>query len=192
MYNIYVLSLPSIGALVGFSNIGDINFHLNAFEKSLVEEEKEEPLAQSMFVLMVRGLFSELKFAYAQFPCNELSGDEMYEPLWDAVGRLERCGVWVMALVCDGLAANKRLFRLYLPDTPASMAYKVPNLYAADGRHLFFLSDPPHLLKIVQNAWSSTKRNLWVRNYYLPPIYVYIMFKVSGEEDCVVSSRVSA
>ena len=174
-YN-YVLSLPSIGALVGFSNNRDINSHLNAFEKSLVEEEKEEPLAKFMLVLMVRGLFSKLEFAYAQFPCNELSGDQIYEPLWDAVGRLECCGFRVMALVCDGLAANRRLFRLHLPDAPVSLAYKVPNPYATDGRHLFFLSDPPHLLKTVRNAWSSTKHYLWVRNYYLPPIYVYIMF----------------
>ena len=96
--------------MVGFSNNGDINSHLKSFEKSLVEEEENEPLAQSMLVLMVRGLFSKLEFAYAQFPCNELSGDEMYEPLWNAVGRLERCGCRVMALVCDGLAANRRLF----------------------------------------------------------------------------------
>ena len=159
----YVLSLPSIGALVGFSNTGDINSHLNAFEKSLVEGKKE-PLAQSMLVLMVRGLFSKLEFAYAQFPCNELSGDQMYEPLWDAVGCLECCGFRVMALVCDGLAANRRLFRLHLPEAPASLVYKVPNPYATDRRHLHFLSDPPHLLKTVQTAWSSTKRNLWVRS----------------------------
>ena len=91
-----------------------------------------------MLVLMVRGLFSKLEFAYAQFPCNELSGDQMYEPLLDAVARLERCGFRVMALVCDGLAANRRLFRLHLQDAPASLAYKVPNTYATDGRHLFF------------------------------------------------------
>ena len=151
------------GVLVGFTNIGDINSHLHAFENSLVEDRKD-PIAHSMLVLMVRGLFSHLEFPYAQFPCKELSGDQMYEPLWDAVGHLERCGFRVMALVCDGLAANRRLFRLHVPDTPASCVHKVANPYAEDGRHLFFLSDPPHLVKTVRNAWSSNKRSLWVRN----------------------------
>ena len=90
-----------------------------------------------MLVLMVRGLFSQLEFPYVQFPCNELSGDQLYEPLWEAVGRLERCGFCVMALVCDGLAANRRLFRLHAPESTASDVYKVQNPYSTDGRFLY-------------------------------------------------------
>ena len=59
-----------------------------------------------MLLFIVRGLFNPLEFPYAQFPCNKLSGDQIYEPLWEAVGRLERCGLRVMALVCDGPTAN--------------------------------------------------------------------------------------
>ncbi len=32
------------------------------------------PLAKSMMVFMVRGIFSSLKFPYAQFPCSNMSG----------------------------------------------------------------------------------------------------------------------
>lgn len=63
--------------------------------------------------MQVRGLFSPLQFAYAQFPCTDLSGEQMYDPFWEAVGRLEMCGFRVMALVSDGLSANRRLFRLH-------------------------------------------------------------------------------
>ena len=86
----------------------------------------------------------------------------MYDPFWEAVGRLERCGFKVMALVCDALAANRRLFRLHNPDAPAVEVYKVANPYASDGRFLYFFSDPPHLIKTVRNAWASNKRSLWV------------------------------
>ncbi len=44
---------------------------------------------------MVRGLFSKLQFAYAQFPCAKLSGELQYEPFWEAAGRLEVCGLKV-------------------------------------------------------------------------------------------------
>ena len=66
-----------------------------------------------------------------------------------------------MALICDGLAANRKLFRLHEPSTNGPVN-KVLNPYAADERHLFFIADPPHLLKTVRNCWSNKKRHLWI------------------------------
>jgi len=147
--------------LIGFTNLGEIDSHLAAFEKSLEGESTEVKLADHMLVLMVRGLFNNLQFPYAQFPCCDLSGEQMYDPFWEAVGRLERCGLRVMALICDGLAANRKLFRLHDPSAHVGDVYKVKNPYCLD-RHVFFMSDPPHLMKTVRNAWSSSKRKLWV------------------------------
>ncbi len=48
-----------------------------------------------MMVFMVRGLFTKLQFAYAQFPCSKVSGDLLYDPFWEAVYRVERCGLKV-------------------------------------------------------------------------------------------------
>ena len=119
-------------------------------------------LADHMLVLMVRGLFNTLEFPYAQFPRTDLSGEQMYHPFWEAVGRLERCGFCVMSLVCDGLSANRRLFRLHDPASHPDDVYKVSNPYSDDSRFLYFLSDPPHLIKAVRNAWSSRARKLWI------------------------------
>ena len=58
----------------------------------------------------------------------------MYESLGDAEGRHDRYEFRVLALVCDSLAANGRLFRLHAPDEHASEVYKVPN---PDGRRIF-------------------------------------------------------
>ena len=46
-------------------------------------------------------------------------------------------------------------------DTSAKLVYKVPNPFA-DGREVFFFSDPPHLIKTTRNCWSSSSRSLWV------------------------------
>ena len=158
------------GAVTGFVNLGDIDAHLQKLEKQITAEgcdsqNSEMPvLAESMLVLMVRGLFSKLCFPYAHFPCKDLSAELMYDPVWEAVCRLELCGFKVMALTCDGLAANRKLFRLHNPDVKATeFVYKVPNPYTDDNRDLFFLSDPPHLMKTVRNAWCNSKRPLWVR-----------------------------
>ncbi len=155
------------GAVIGFANLGDVNTHLLALEKQAeaVDSQCEGPVpANSMLVLLVKGLFNRLSFPYAQFPCTALSGELMYDPVWEAISRLELCGFKVLALTCDGLAANRKLFRLHNPDTsPEDVVYKVANPYADDNRDIFFLADPPHLMKTVRNAWSNSKRHLWVR-----------------------------
>lgn len=84
--------------LVGFTSLGDINDHLVAFEKSIVEENPDEidDVAKTMVVFMVRGLFSKLRYPYAQFPCSSLTGDLLYQPFWHAVFRLENMGLKVI------------------------------------------------------------------------------------------------
>ena len=91
------------GEMIGFCSLGDINEHLVQFEQSLSEggntsENQSPKLAKTMMVFMVRGLFSKLQFPYAQFPCADLSGEMLYKPFWEAVGRLETCGLKVRSL----------------------------------------------------------------------------------------------
>ena len=142
--NSYLYPFVHVGGLIGFTNIGDVNSHIEAFERSLEGEEFEvnHQLADHMLVLMVRGLFNTLEFPYVQFPCTD---------------RLECCGFRVMALVCDGLSANRRLFRLHDPASHSDDVYKVLNPYSDDSRLL-----TPHFIKMVRNAWSSRARKLWV------------------------------
>ena len=160
--------VTSVGSIIGFANLGEVSMHLTTLEKTQQEgvESDMPKLASSMLVLFVKGLFSSLEFAYAQFPCTDLAGPLMYDPVWEAVARLELCGFRVMALVCDGLAANRKLFRLHnAAAQPTDITYKVKNPYADDGRDLYFICDPPHLIKCVRNAWSNSKRLLWVRGF---------------------------
>jgi hypothetical protein len=85
----------------------------------------------------------------------------MYHPFWESVKRLERCGFKVMALTCDGLAANRLLYKLHSP-RKKELTYSVLNPYASPSRQLYFFSDPPHLMKTVRNAWANSKRKLEV------------------------------
>lgn len=87
----------STGELVGFVNLGDLNTHLLALEKSMSSSpnESSEVLVSTVMAFMVKGLFSCLEFPYAHFPCRNLTGDLMFEPFWEAVFRLERLGIKV-------------------------------------------------------------------------------------------------
>ena len=76
----------------------------------------------------------------------------MFKPFWDAVCRLERCGLKVLALTTDGLSANRRLFKLN--STGSQMVHKVTNPYATDDRSIVFISDPPHLMKARTGSYG--------------------------------------
>ena len=43
---------------------------------------------------------------------------------------------------------------------PSRPPYQNP--FADEERYLYFISDPPHLIKTVGNAWAKQKQNLWV------------------------------
>ncbi len=119
------------GKLVGFASLGDVNDHVLAFERSVVQvQPDEERLVKTMMVFMVRGLFTPLRFPYAQFPCAIVTGDLLFNPLWQAVFRLERiglkvcvykycnavcidsfssCFIQVLGATFDGASVNRRL-----------------------------------------------------------------------------------
>ena len=90
------------GELVGFVNLGDVNENLMQLEQQLQEVSSESPvLAFSVFVLMVRGLFTGLKFPYATFPCKSTCGDQLVPIFFEAVFRLESCGFKVVDLAAQ-------------------------------------------------------------------------------------------
>lgn len=66
----------------------------------------------------------------------------------------------VLAVTFDGASVNRRLAKLHHPQDDV---YKVKNVHAPDARYLYFISDPPHLIKTTRNCWSSSTRLLWVR-----------------------------
>ena len=145
------------GALIGFVNLGQTNQHLLQFQKAIEGDNTDsEELAKTMFTFMVRGLFTRLEFPYAQFPCADVSGELLFDPFWEAVYRLERNGLKVLAATADGASTNRRLIKLHSSKS-GEVVYKVVNPHSRDRRYLYFFADPPHLLKTVRNAWASPK-----------------------------------
>ena len=135
-------------------------------------------LAKTMLVMMMRGLLTN-----SQFPCHNSTGDQMYDLFWEAVMHIENIGLGiivkqyaiyttsyiakiilqVLAVTCDDASVNHRFMRLHDPVKLSDMTYKVLNIYATDKkRYIYFISNPPHLIKTVRNCWASKHRNLLV------------------------------
>ena len=97
------------GRMVGFVNLGDVNNHLLAFERSMDGKNSaaDNVLATTVMAMMVKGLFTPLQFPYAQFACANVTGDLMFQPFWKAVYHLERMGFKVGAI-------SSKLLHLYM------------------------------------------------------------------------------
>ena len=105
----------------------------------------------------------------------------MYSPFWESVSRLERCGFKVMGLTCDGLSANRLLFKLHAPQKQ-DLVHSVINPYAHPKRPLFFFSDPPHLMKTVRNEQTNKKRKLQVYEKVTKLIIHHFPFQINGKK----------
>ena len=73
-----------------------------------------------------------------QFPYTAISGELLFDPLWQAI---ERIGLKVLAVTADGASPNRRLFKIHNPSC-GSFTHKVPNPYSTDGRDLLFFFQP--------------------------------------------------
>uniref|UniRef100_A0A1X7V078 Transposable element P transposase-like RNase H domain-containing protein n=1 Tax=Amphimedon queenslandica TaxID=400682 RepID=A0A1X7V078_AMPQE len=78
--------------MVGFVGLGGINNHLFDYEDSLQSEDTSPNVANAMMSFMIRGIFSDLRFPYAHFPCSSINGKQLFQIFWKAVYRLERMG----------------------------------------------------------------------------------------------------
>ena len=119
-----------------------------------------------MLALMVRGIFTNLRFPYAQFPTANTNADFLFTIIWEAVERLEFLGFKVMVVTGDGAAPNRKFFRMH-SSSKDTLCYKTKNPYTDENGFLFFMSDVPHLLKTTRNCWSHSfghgrTRTLWV------------------------------
>ncbi len=159
------------GELVGFTDLDTTVNTLRDYEAMLTNDSTpEKSLAKYMFVIMVRGLFVNVTYPLAQFPTANTKSDEIFSLCWRAIDILEMAGLNVVAITCDGASTNRKFFDLHgeantEQDKPI---HRTPNPYNPDAE-IFLISDPPHLIKCVRNAWASSyahekTRTLWVRS----------------------------
>lgn len=141
------------GEVIGFTNLGNVSDELLQLEK-----EGEQPtIAKQILVLMVRGLMFKLQFPYAHFGTRGVTADVLFPIVWEAIHRLETHEVKVLCVSADGASSNRKFFRMhYHNKDPSTHSYKTRNVYSPENRWLYFISDPPHLVKTIRNCWSHS------------------------------------
>ena len=150
----------STGTLTGYSDLGEVNNLLMAAEEKFKDpsSNKQRPLAKRTLVFMVTGLFTTLKFPYAQFPAASTKGAQLFQLLHQCIFHLTRLGLTVVSVTCDGASDNRRMFSLH--GTRKDLTYKTVNVFCPGKPPVFFISDPSHLIKTIRNCFA--RGHLWV------------------------------
>ena len=162
--------------IIGFVELGGINDILSKLEEVDESGSTQHPaIAKHILCIMVRGIFIDLRFPFAHFPTKELTGECLYNIMYEAIERLETIGFKVIALTGDGASPNRNFFKLHSVKSK-ELTFKYRNPYAKEERYIYFISDVPHLMKTTRNCWSHSfwngnKRTLWVRSCMHVRIY---------------------
>lgn len=132
-------------------------------------DEKKRQLATHVLVFYVVGVNSSLSASMGYFSTKTATADTLFPLFWKAVGMLERsCDLKVIASVSDKGTPNQRLYDMHATGNEAN-CYKTKNLFARD-RYIYFISDPPHLMKTVRNNLNNSgggTRYLWVKEQHI-------------------------
>ena len=147
------------GQIIGFTSLGEVNDTLSKMEERCREEVHHPPVSNHILVLMVRGIFFKLEFPYAHFGTLGVTADMLFPIVWEAIRQLESIGFKVLCVTGDGASPNRKFFRMH--GTGDSLTYKTHNPFAnpEEKRMLYFVFDPPNLIKTTRNCWSHSGCN---------------------------------
>lgn len=153
----------STGKLIGYINLDQVSSEILNLND---DPGKSKDLAESVLVIMVRGITSSMRYPLAAYATKTLSASTLYSILWECVECLEIVvGLKVMYICCDGAVQNRKFFKLH-GTSDSQLNNRTRNPYAVEERDIFFISDPPHLLKTARNCFAnsdahSKTRSLW-------------------------------
>ena len=75
--------------VVGFVDMGDVNNKHADLERECSTTNQHPAITTHMLLLMVRGVFTGLRFPYAHFPTTNIKAEQLFDIVWEATERLE-------------------------------------------------------------------------------------------------------
>ena len=101
--------------VIGFVELNDVYDQLFQLEHN--DGDKSRPIATHILAVMIRGIFSDIRFPFAHFPTKDIAGDHLFSVMWEAIERIERLRLKVIALTADGSSSNRKFFRMHASDS---------------------------------------------------------------------------
>ena len=143
---------PSTWELVGFTDLGD-DCDLTDLKLSISSEKKskktspKEKLATHILQFFYKSIFGSFSYPCTYFLTRGINAMKLNRIFWQGVSMLHGFEFEVLLVCCDGASENQK-FILINSGYEGSLC-KAYNYYSK--LPMFFLSDPPHLVKKFRN-----------------------------------------
>ena len=149
------------GNLIGFVNLSQTEEEIERLDQD--QDSYTPQAAKKVLVYMAKGLVSKkaAKQVVGIFGVTNANAMQIYDRTWSVIEHLELAGLKVLCVVCDGARTNRSFFKMHQnQEDQNDIISQTPNIFSEDGkRPLYFLSDPPHLLKCLRNNFA--RDSLW-------------------------------
>ncbi|KAK3924128.1 DNA transposase [Frankliniella fusca] len=179
------------GDIIGYAHLRKVEKDLADMEAEISSSNFSPSLAKTVLVFLVQGVSNPLLGVVGIYPSKDLSSSQLFSRVWDVIYTMESCGLKVLSLICDGAAMNKKFFRIH-PGVDALQVgsdnvYATKNLAATEERLLYFMVDPPHLLKTLRNCLANSychkkSRKMWKNNEDLSWVTIEKLYAISAQD----------
>jgi hypothetical protein len=129
---------PSSWELVGFVDLEN--------RDSVGTGNIQDSLATHILQFYFKSIFANFQYPCAYFLTKGISGQNLNRTFWQGVGLLQAYGFTTILTCCDGAAENRSFMKMNCIDETVS---QTKNPFS--DMPLFFISDPPHLMKKLRN-----------------------------------------
>ncbi|XP_034236665.1 uncharacterized protein LOC117642519 isoform X2 [Thrips palmi] len=148
------------GSLVGYCELTEVEKEMDLLEEKIQGTSKSQPeTAKCILAYMIKGVSNSVKELVAAYPVKALKKEDLYERTWEVISACETRNVKILAVVADGNAVNRSFFQMHTPATVSKLhpdlVFDTINMCAPD-RKLYFISDPPHLIKTIRNCFAKS------------------------------------
>lgn len=149
------------GEVVGYCKLNSVQEEILKIEKRVKDmaeqvpsqELSKLPMVKKVLSFMIKGTASGVENVVASYGVSLLTKEDLHEHTWEVIENLEVNGIRVCAVVCDGSPINRGFIDMQPPseETESGIVFDTVNIFAPE-RNIFFISDPPHLLKTIRNC----------------------------------------
>ena len=160
------------GDLIGFVDLGDTELNYATLQKT-------DQIASHVLVFLVPSIVNPMKFSLANFDIINATSVQLFPLFWKAVGILEEnVRMKVVGVTSDGPSPNRTMYRMHLHmirikdmSVDVDVTYRTLNM-AEEERYIYFISDPPHLIKTARNCLANSlagrcTRSMWNNGNFL-------------------------
>lgn len=175
------------GELVGFTNLTSLEAELSSLEAEIQGKTSEKKIAKKVLVFMLSGCTNTLRCVPAVYTTDNLSASQLYVRAWDVIYAVEETGAKVLVVICDGASVNRKFMRMHFNMGDKDFTYMTVNSASGEERPMFFMLDPPHLIKTFRNCLANSyshrnSRALWNNNQDLSWKAIEALFKLCQQD----------